>query len=442
MPRDRVPMILEQIYPAWPLPPLNISCSDSFVVGSFDIRWTNPAEIPENSKFNIVGVNVYRSFDSEYGPYTRLTPVPVGIAFYRDKTSVNVTLQENVSDSFIAKGPSDPAGKYIFKTRNYPIVPFQALGLNASVCNNLSVFVTVNNVQAYVEHITPMDGTIELRNYPSIDPVNQTVIPPVVPKNPNDVVLASYKYESNIINTKLDARVFYRLTTVAFDSSSGQLIETPLDWANETNSFEIEKLDWIWREAIRRNQWILDQGGERVKLFIKKFNGSPCGCMNDTYRQPDSSCLLCYGTGIIGGYEGPYDIVIAPDDADRNIKQTNRGRSRDWSYETWTGPSPLVSQRDFIVKLNGDRFGIGPVRIPSNRGMLLQQHFTINSFDEADIRFKVPSQDPAFMPFPVTRWIDPNRASTPMMTNSYEIPDTYEQRGNTVTYENHLSRGK
>ena len=187
----------------------------------------------------------------------------------------------------------------------------------------------------------------------------------------------------------------------------------------------IEKLDYIWKEAIRRTRWMLNQGGERVKLFIKRSAGVRCGCNSIEHKQPQFDCEVCFGTGILGGYDGPYDIIIAPDDAERGITQS------------FTGPSPLISQRDFIVKLSGDRYGIGPVRMPSNRGMQLQQMFSISYLDEVDIRYKVPIFDPTFMKFPETRWIVPGEGkSTPMMTEKHNIDDHREIRGNTVTYEN------
>ena len=77
----------------------------------------------------------------------------------------------------------------------------------------------------------------------------------------------------------------------------------------------IEKLDYIWREAVRRNRWILDQGGERIKIFIRKAVGISCGCSSDTHRHPSATCEVCFGTGIIDGYDGPFDSIIAPDDA-------------------------------------------------------------------------------------------------------------------------------
>lgn len=434
-PRDRYPHILEQDHPCLPHPPLNISC---YVPekSTIDIRWTCPGQIAANTKFDILGVNIYRSFDSEYGPWFRINTAPVGSTFWRDKTQVVLALQENVSSSFVKYGPeTDPEGKYIFNTKFKPIIIYPSIGV--ANCTDLNVQVTVNGIHSPVERIWASDGAVELRNYPYYDVASQKPVGPVLPQSSTDIVLATYKYITNEVKTNLAGRVFYRITTVAYDANSQQLIETPLERAAKTNNREIEKLDYIWAEAIRRQHWILYQGGERVKVFIRKTVGPVCGCYIETHGQPKADCPVCYGTKIIGGYDGPYDMIIAPDDAEKNIKQSSRGRSFTQSYETWTTPSPLLSQRDFIVKLNGDRYGLGPVRVPTNRGMQLQQFFSVSHLDEPDIRYSVPIPDPYFMEFPQTRYIKPSEGdATPMMTEKQNIPDERELRGNTVTWEN------
>lgn len=436
-PDRRPPDLLEQTMPAWPLPPLNVHVSSSLVPQSVDVRWTSPSELAQNSCFNVVGVNVYRSFNSEFGPYFRMNPVPLGSTFWRDRTEVVLAVREDVSRAFTTRGaPTDAAGRWMFRTRHKKIVIHPSPG--TANLTNLNVQVTVNGVPAYVENIYADEGIVELRHQPTFDVTSQTLNPVVLPLSEDDVVLATYRYVTKEVQTDLFSRIFYRVTTVAFDQETRKLVETPLTRATESNRDEVEKKDWIWREAVRRNRWILDQGGERVKLFIRRSVGLVCGCVESTHRHPAGDCLVCYATGIIGGYDGPYDVTTAPDDGDRAITRQNRGSAGIHSYDSWMGPVPLVSQRDFVLKLNGDRYGIGPVRMPSNRGMQLQQFFPLSRIDENDIRSRVPVPDPRFMRAPETRWAVPGEGgSTPMMTNKVTIPAARQLRGNTVTWENH-----
>jgi hypothetical protein len=204
-----------------------------------------------------------------------------------------------------------------------------------------------------------------------------------------------------------------------------------------TSNFEVEKQDWIWREAVRRNRWILDQGGERVKVFIRKAVGPRCPCYNSTtHHQPQGDCLICYGVGVVGGYEGPYDIIIAPDDAERKVSQKDTGRTVEHIEDVWTTATPLLSQRDFIRKINGQCYAIGSVRMPSNRGMLLQQHFSMGIFDEKDIRTRVPLDNPnRFLANRIQPTVPPLN-SPAQVTDKPGIPDERELRGRTIAWEN------
>lgn len=422
--------------PAMPLPPLNVHCQAGYEKDIVDVRWSRPTDLQANSRFSIVGVNVYRSFDSEYGPYFRLNNVPVGCEFWRDRTRVSVAMLEDVTRSFTARGAAtDPAGRYMFRTVHRPIVITPTPGVED--CTNLNVQVTVNGVPAFVESIFAADGAVELRRTPTFDVASQKQIPPVLPTSPDDVVLASYRYYSERIRTGQDRHVFYRVTTVAVDPATGELLETPLQRASQSDNREVEKADWIWTEAIRRNKWLRVQGGERVKLYIRKTVGPVCGCYSNTHRQARSDCLTCFATGVIGGYDGPFEITIAPDDGSVNIQQDTRGRTKSHLYDTWTGPSPLISQRDFILKQDGDRYGVGPVRRPMNRGIRLQQFFPISSLDHSDIRYMVPVFDPDTLVAPQTRYLDPQGGkSFPMITEKSTIPSEREIWSTTIAGEN------
>lgn len=435
-PRDRqIPDPLEIRGTRYPLAPLNATVY-SLAKEHVDIRWTHPGELEQNSCFNIIGVNIYRSYDSEYGPFVRLNAAPIGTLFWRDHTIIEQAINEDVSNKFIRRGVvNDPDGRYSFKTKNNPIIIYPSPG--AANCTSLNVQVTVNGNPAWVQRIYASEGIVELRTIPAFDVVSQTEIQPVLPLNDNDVVLASYRYKSTETRTRLFQRIFYRITTVATCKDNPVLIETPLERAAKAYRRETEKLDYIWKEAIRRNNWILEQGGERVRLYIRKYMGIQCGCVESTHRHPNFKCPVCFGGGFIGGYEDAGELIMAPDEAERRIGQMYRGLQPTHDYESWTGPSPILSQRDFIVKLSGDRYGIGPVKTTTLRGMQLQQSFTLNYCDETDIIYNIPIFDSTFMEFPETRWLAPGRSrATPMMTEKDNIDNAREYRGNLAVWEN------
>jgi hypothetical protein len=285
-------------------------------------------------------------------------------------------------------------------------------------------------------------GEVEIDPFIYADIARQKLDPALVP-GPNSRVTCTYRRNRTLLKTDLGQRVFYRVTSIGVkvncDLSRVQcedLIETPLENATATNSMEIEKLDYIWREAVRRNRFILEQGGERVKVFLRKNLGLRCPCTPDDYhKQPLNDCLICFGTGIVDGYEGPYDALIAPDDAERRIAQKDIGRTLEHTYEVWTGPAPILSQRDFLVKINGERYSIGAVRFPSNRGMVLQQHFNIGHLDEKDIRYRVAVGNPVRFAAIEFAPSGPEREADASITNKPNIPDERELRGRSKVWE-------
>jgi hypothetical protein len=391
----------------------------------------------------ILGVNVYRSFDSEFGPYFRLTELPVGARFYRDRTDNVVVVDEVVDDSqWVLRGQSvgsvGSAPRYVFQTLHSPIVIPGSQALPEYEV--AAVRVTIDGVPARVKRVIGDTGQIEIetREFPEV--ATQTLSPSPVPGE-SSVVTVSYRYNKTLLRTDLSTRVFYRVTAIGVPVRADldvirveEIRETPLERAATTSSRELEKIDWIWREAIRRNQWILQEGGERVLVYIRKTVGEPCYCIQQTYthKQPLNDCEFCYGTGIRRGYEGPYPIVVAPDDAERRVAQTARGRNIEHVMDVWTGPAPLLSQRDFIVRINGERFAVGPVRMPTNRGMILQQHFNLGFIDEKDIRFRLPIDNVQGLSVEQTM---PHLAPAGE-TSKPGIPNERELRGRTKTWEN------
>jgi hypothetical protein len=443
--RDRTVPELELTKAPWPVPPLNVFLTSGFEPGVFNLTWDDPGVLALNGRFRLLGVNIYRAFDSEFGPFDRVSELLVCSNFWQDRTDNELIIDEDVSGRFILRGECSGTGsdtpRWVFRTQHYPIIKEASQAVPASEPGEVRV--VIDGAEARVLRVYGATGEIEIDPFLYADVAKQKLDPSLVP-GANSVVTCTYRYNRSLLRTDLGQRVFYRLTAVGIpinrDLSTVQcqdLVETPLESATATSSFEIEKLDYMWREAVRRNRWILEQGGERVRMFVRKTVGVPCTCFQDAYhKQPLNDCLQCFGTGFFGGYEGPYDTIIAPDDAERRISQKDIGRTLEHKYEVWTGPAPLLSMRDFLVKVNGERYSVGAVRFPSNRGMVLQQHFNINHLDEKDIRYKVPVGNPIkyvavqFAPVP------PDQGGSAQPTDKPNIPEERQLKGRTKVWEN------
>jgi len=447
-----------------PLPPMNGQVVSPFTQGVLDIRWDDPSILAGNTAYHVVGVNVYRSDVSDRGPFFRINSAPVGGGFYRDRTD-NVLVQEVIAwDRWVFQANAPNSRTWMFRTqqpinKQRSMAPFQKPTPGNSPSD---VTLTIDGVEVPVHSIFGPTGDVVLINQPTFDQVTEQTVPAVLP-TADSAVMIQYYTNRNFIRSGLGAFTTYRLTTVALDDTTPSgYVETDLSYCQPITTVAVESMDYIWREAVRRNSWILQQGGERVKVFIRRQAGVPCTCRLDPRtrafaRQASQRCPLCYGAGYVGGYEGPYDTIIAPDDAERRISQGPTGRRTEHTYEVWTGPTPVLTQRDFIIKQTNERYSVGPVRRPTNRGNLLQQHFNIAFFDEGDIRYQVPIDGVADYPWPETRYsirpipgtpidgaipdlgalypVGPD-AQSPMETNRTDVPAAKQPRGRTPAWEN------
>jgi hypothetical protein len=438
-PPDRKEDQLEKQNPTNPLAPLNVNVLWAFSAprNGVDIYWDDPSGLGGHSEWDIIGVNIYRANNSEYGPYEKLNEDPIQATFFRDETRNELVEREDVSDAFLARGDDSEQNRWIFETSNFPIVKPKSEATPANHPTDVTVW--IDGEEVVPKGVSGSVGEVELSTAYSYDKSTNERKDPVLPDE-DSTVEVSYRYNTNLLKREHYHRVFYRITTVARREWDNALRETPLEDAEPKTIHHMENMSYIWKEAIRRNQWILDQGGERVKVFVRKYVGERCSCWDEDYRNASEDCLTCYGTGIVGGYEGPYEQKIAPMDAEKRVNWEERGIDLEQEYDTWTGPSPLLSQRDFIVKQNNDRLVIGGVKMPTNRGNVLQQHFQVSMMSENDIRYKVPVTGTDELTYPETRSElpedDPKEDRNPQITEKEETVDDLEQRGRTPTYEN------
>jgi hypothetical protein len=409
-----------------------------YKIGATDIRWDNPTIIPQNGGLKILGVNVYRSINNPYGPYELLTQSgPVGSLFYRDETIENRVIEDATPT---IKHLEQPDGRWFVYTQHKPIVIPNS---NGKVCDNpQDIQVQINNgdgnllivpafkVQGAIGEITLIDKPIY--NYE----VNQ-IIPARLPYPPNGRVTIIYSYIQNWVLSKLSQRIYYKVTTVALNQS-GDTIETPIEEVEWRSISDIEEIDWIFREAILRNRWILEQGGERVKIFTRKSMGKICPEYDRDHGQSHDDCRICKGTRFIGGYDGPFETIIAPPEAEKNIELTTLGLHLRYEYETWMGPFPLINERDVIVRQNNERYIVGPVNPTGIRGATFQQSFTISHLDDTDIRYSILIEGgQGQVPASTDAFREPLQSpASPVIPVKPFVPLPNLIKGKTVNFEN------
>lgn len=423
-----------------PLAPRNIIVTSPYNVNILDIRWDNPKIIPQNSDLEIIGCNVYRSTDSPNGPYLKINDNPITVLFHRDQSEEELVIYESATPSI--RHIQEPQERWLVYSQNRPII---IPGTNGKATDRvMDVRVEVDNgdgsfIEVPAYSVNGVTGEIELIRFPVYNYELNQIVPARLPYPPNGRVRITYRYLKHNVLTVLSQRIYYKVTTVAIDpNDSNNTIETPLEEISERSAFDIEMIDYIWREAILRNRWILEQGGERVKIFIRKWMGEKCPSHQTNYGQSYNDCEQCIGTNIIGGYEGPYDALISFPEAEKMIELADMGLHMRYDWASWTGNYPLINTRDIVIRQNNERYVVGPVTPQGSRGAIYQQHFTMSYIDQGDIRYKIPIEGgenqvpPSYDPY---RQAAPTEAS-PAINDKPEIPDERIIRGRSVTFEN------
>ena len=322
-------------------------------------------------------------------------PLYVSLIFGSSDVRVSAKVNQFIvySGKCVIVQPFNPLLEYLIKTKNRPIVDsvvgptgntkFVDLFESSSTDQNVFVKVEVDGVEAKIKTVAGLEGEIVLDKERYYDYIEGKYIEPVLP-NEDSVVTVTYFTRNHDVDYSLRKPLYYKITAL---NNCG---ETDLSLIKPV-TLQAESLDYIYAESLRRNQWLLDQAGESVLLFVKSRAGQRCQCYLDnerTHRQPKNNCPLCFGVGFIPPYSNPLCIKISPAMAEQKLLQTDRGIRLDYQTEVWCIVPVVINQRDFLVRRDGTILGIGAQTAPEIRGRRLdQQHFTIQPIDRSDIRY-------------------------------------------------------
>jgi len=386
--------------------------------------------------------------------YLSFSKSDLQVKYYAKSSNTVVTVR--FADFTLSSGQAylplitDPNAQYCIQVQHTPIVNdnVENREYNIYTDNTDDVEVLVDGKKAFVKSVDGIKGVIILDTERKHDDVLMRWIEPIIPTT-ESIVTVTYKYIINSFRMNLARSPFYKVTCVLSDGS-----ETRLEWCASA-TVEPDKLDYMYIEAIRRNAWLLDQAGERVMLFIRKTTGQKCTCyvQNErTHKQPQiGPCKKCWGTGFVGGYEGPYEMKIAPCEVEQKINMTDRGMKLDAVENTWTNITPTLTQRDFLLHRSKMMiYAVGPVRYPEVRGVAVQQHFPIEHVDTTDIRYEFVQSLNLFKyaqrvglrpPFEhytedQGKFIQNGEITEHDRLRTDKAPDYDDPKGRTITFEN------
>ena len=428
-----------------PRAPKSVDVTSPYMAGVLDVRWDNPAEYPEHNGLSVHGVHVYRCFDTPYGQYERLTSAPVSALFFRDTTQEVLTQEDALSR--LDPG-NNPKTEWVVRTLHKPLVRPGTNGVTATSVTDVVVEVDTGDGSGYRRvipfRISGTAGEIVLNTNRVYDQLTNRFSDPVLPNPLTGGIRVSYSYISGLVATNINRKIYYKATTVAQSRDTGEVKETPLDEVEAKSPYDMERIDYMWAEAIRRNRWILEQGGERVRLFLRKWNGVMCQCTDEKYGYSKRTgigrnlvCPVCYGSSYVGGYEGPYDMIIAPPETEKAVQLLDTGLHVTYDWQSWTGPYPLLNDRDVIVRQNNDRFYVSRANPQGSRGAIYQQHFNLTHVDSTDPIYAIPidgGQLGVPQAWNASRGLSPSEASPMIPVKPEAAPGRIT--GRTPTFEN------
>ena len=403
----------------------NLMVLNSSTNNSRDITWNDDPD-PK-----VAGYNIYRAFDHP-SDWKLLNPTPHPGHFYRDMTVLTPIVYTLQDKDWVSFGNN---GQWTFKVPTPPIWSDIVRGRSIISNHPDDITLTINGQLIRVGRVDGQDGLVTLTNFNTLFPNGSTNTQPSNPlvsyKNaiPDDLLaVVEYKQLTNFVDIFMTGvRTYYSVVPVLEGGQEQHLVG--ISGSSITNSTEVDTLDYMQAEMVRRNSWIFEQVGEPAFLLIRRTKGPHCGCIVGN-GEPRTGCPSCYETGIIGGYYGPFDILFIDPDVAAVRTLEEGGAKVERAARSYLGRTPIIASGDLIVRRNGDRMVINSPIYKTPRGVLLQQDFDVQLLQRKDTRYLIPlSATP--VPEPPTLY-DPRFE----VANPQEEPVTNPLTDPTKTWEN------
>ena len=402
----------------------NLIILSGAVPGIRDLKWDPDPEAQ-------LGYIPYRG-ETRYGPWFPLASQPVPGERFRDATTLTPKVYAVQPGDWTDQGVH---GYWAFRVPDSPIygAVIDGRAILASVPEHVTL--VVDGLPVLAARVDGTDGTIWLPQGIMLQGSSPTP-QPYVTLTPESVVLVTYQTLTNFVDPSYTNRAFYTVVPVGAD---GKPVRPPGLQGDVINIMEVDKMDWIFAEEVRRNLWEFELSGEPAHLLLHKTRGVPCGCL--TAGQARTGCPICYETGIVGGYYPALDFSFIDPDTGTSTETLEGGRKVTRTSRSYLGPNPWIQAGDLIIRKNGERLVISNPTYKSPRGVLLQQEFDVNLLPPGDTRYRVPLRPP-FLPqvYDPAYQDKPERAAEPVVSPADNPGVLWENgqvpKGRTVVFGN------
>lgn len=422
--------------------PRNVVAASPFLINAIDIYWDDPRWLPAMDEFEIVGHRVYRSAESPEANFELISGDTTLISRnFRDRTEIQRIHREEVTSRFVSKGDNERK-EYFFLVRKAPIVVPNSQLLDEQHVDNVVVEILKSGNQLHLAKLGKVLGDtgevhIETRRY--LDLESNQLQDPVLPDfTAGDKIYCTYYYGSRIVQVAFNRPYYYRVTTVARRKSDGRIVETRLPDTNVASNLQLDSKDYIWARANDYNQWVLEQAGEKNLFLLRKRSGERCSCFDGVHGRGRFDCPECYGTGYVGGYEGPFEAWCTPFEANKSLSHTDPGLALDMTYDLTILDPFLLNPGDLMVRRDGQRFEIQNTNPIGPRGTIRVQSASVSRMQESDYRHRIPlhpTQTKLSAPLEVDAGRQPDILK-PIITDSPHQGDDSEKKGRTIVFGN------
>lgn len=399
----------------------NLLILNSSINQSRDLWW------PRDTKATL-GYNVYRAENAPI-EWKRLTPTPVPGQYFRDQTRLQLVKFPVTAGNWI------DAGEMGQKCVRLPDVPYsnvtQGRAVVASHPDDVGIEIIDNSNNKTILRplqVSGMDKTVWLPVGAALPYGGAVDEYPIIDYSKvASINLLYYRLVNHVdIMTNL-LRTFYTVVPV---TDRGEEHLPGARGTDIVDSLQVDKIDYILAEMVRRNQWLLEQAAEPTKLLFRRSSGERCGCASE-FTQGRTACPICYETGFVGGYYGPIDFLFLDPDTAATRTIDEGGQKVERQSQSWVTRTPVLQDGDLIVRKNGERLVISGVTPKMPRGVLVHQNYNVELLNPLDTRYLIPIDEPEepVLYNPVTQH-DPGHGAQPVVVTKSENP----RAGRTVTF--------
>lgn len=132
--------------------------------------------------------------------------------------------------------------------------------------------------------------------------------------------------------------------------------------------------------------------GRKVWIFPRKRFGQRCSCYDRvTKRKLRSSCVTCYDTGWVGGYDSPMETYVQIYTPPKNTRKTQLGEINVENAVAKLSSYPELEEGWVIIEQENIRWRVGSqINVVRKSRATVRQEFNLKRIETGDIEYSLP----------------------------------------------------